>query len=231
MVWEEMGKAIIKLDKNYPKVWRLSEQQMLEWVMPNKTLCQLRSVFWSWVYECRMHNAPVRQTDVFGGMVSKRTWHRLLENEANLAYLVRPIPRVEAALEDLMWKGLRKIHEMMESPVDYQKMSAGDRRLQMSMVFAAVQEVERMLNPLENPINNRRQEYRKKFLADLEKKDPDFNIEEPESPSVLDTFELEELPPESIWIEGEEDGSNPGDESDTLTEEGSSGGDEEEKTF
>lgn len=236
-VWNQFAARIKDLDERMPGIWRYTERKMVLWVRPTRVLDQLRCIFWARVYESRNLNIKIKKEEILVGFMKPDVWEELIKDDKNLAYLIRPIPRIEAAFEALMWRGLRHLLDWLDTPRDFQMMSGVEQRNFLSTVFRVVSECERRLHPV-NKLAEFRQDQRAKLVKELEAEGLKFHFTG-EDTSVED-YDLELLPNEDEFGEvgrnyrpeiGERDGgrSNTGYDDDELPEEGFSGGVEEEE--
>lgn len=195
MVWPELAESIVDLDRRMPEIWRLNERRMERWVKPTKLLDQLRCIFWSNVYDCRALNIKVKAIDVLTGFMNKDKWESIIHVDANLAYFIRPIPKVSAAYESLMWRCFKKLVDVVDIDFDFINAAVLDRANYMRTLFMVMRECNARMNhksrwrsPLEQDA------YIDRLKADLRGVDFNLNDERPGSgPPSVDQFDLEDL--------------------------------------
>lgn len=174
---------------------------MVLWVRPTKLLDQLRCIFWARVYEARALNVPIQKTEILTGFVDSKTWDALIDNEKNLAYLVRPIPRIEAAFEALMWRALRHLLEWIDTPINFAQHSVQEQRSLLQTLMAVVNECEQRLHPpSQRDIATQRRVQRNILIEELKKEKAEFNVPQDEE-TRLEQFDLDLLPDEDIFGE------------------------------
>lgn len=214
-VWAEFAEKIIELDQKHPEVWRYTERKMILWVRPSRILDQLRCIFWARVYDTRVVNQKIKREDVLAGLLCGETWDEIIRDERNLAYLIRPIPRIEGAFESLMWRGLRHLLEWIERPRDFKTMTAEENRDFIKNVFEIIYECERRLHPPSRRGHKPEIRAREKLLGSTQLERPLLNVPriEEEEGELVDEFDLEQLPDGGeIFGEGESgEGSDSGD--------------------
>lgn len=141
-VWPKLAECILRLDERLPKVWSLSDRRMYEWVKPTRLFDQMRCVFWSQVYDARAFNRKLTRKDIVWGLMSEECYDNLIANDGNLAYLVRPILRIEAAFEDLIWRCVRNLSEMCKMPRDFMLEENEYRKNYLSTLFSVMHQCE-----------------------------------------------------------------------------------------
>lgn len=209
-VWDEFAQKIEILDKEMPEVWRYTERKMHLWVRPSKMLDQLRCIFWARVYEGRALGLKVKREEILIGLIDDKVWSKLIDDQKNLAYLIRPIPRIEAAFESLMWRSLRHLQEWLDEPRDFKAMSPGDSRSFIQNVFEIMYECEKRIHS--PTAANRRlvMKDRAELIKNIKADGAELNIHV-SGDEEISRYDLDLLPEER-----EEDGDNRSDQGDEF---------------
>lgn len=210
-VWNGLAEKILDLDRRHPEIWKMNDRKMDMWVKPTQLLEQLRCIFWSNIYECRALNIKVKKEDIIFGLMDDDFFKSITDVDANLAYFIRPIPRVEAAFEALLWRGLKRAIEVMDMGwEDLKSQPYNGRRNYLSMVFQVIKECENRLMRRsygQADINKSR----RKLAKELSEEGSNLNVSTPGPlPQDLDVsgFDLSDIPDTGVFEEEEEIGSN-----------------------
>ncbi len=203
-VWPEFAEKLIDLDQRCPDIWKKSERKMQLWVKPTYLLDQLRCLFWANVYQARSLGIKVRRDEILAGFMGEDAWETIIKNDANLAYFVRPIPRINAAFEALMWRGYQKLTEIIEGPKDYAVLSPHGKRNYLVMIFSIMRECEHRLH---RDVQRRetREVLRKQVEEEVLACGVSLNRVEPTAEDPFPGFEMKDLPDEMEFGESELD--------------------------
>lgn len=230
MVWSRLSDKILSLDMRHPEMWKMSERQIELWAKPSRLLEQLRCIFWARVYDCRALNIKITKQDLIVGLMDENTFESIVCEDAFLAYFIRPIPRVEAAFEALMWRGIKKLASILEEPLDFEMTKTGQKNY-LSNVFYIIQVCENRLRHTRAMTGD--DQVRKLDLKILEEEVKQegrkLSHAVPEKdPNYLKDFDISDLPEDNdLWDGGEEDGPNTRNESNDVAAKGSQGEPEE----
>lgn len=203
-VWPELARSIMEVDKKYlGKCWLMTDGQVNRWAKPTHNLELFRIAFWGRIYECNRHNQMVKQWMVCEGLISTEHFREILKRDSLLVFMVRPVPRMEAAMEDLFWKGLRKMHDFLDHPVDWDRVVGSARHDYLRLVLTMMEECWRKMSPPSYKYMKISRQRRKQFLESLEE---DIRMEQ-KSKKLVKTKKTVNL--SEVEALGEDDGFNP----------------------
>lgn len=194
-VWSQLAAKIIDLSQRKPEVFSMSLRKLEQWVQPTRLLSQLRCIFWARVYEARELQIRVKKVEILVGFMNEDTWEKIIHSDANLAYFIRPIPRVESAYEMLIWRAIKNLSVMCEMPEGFLMRENNVRQNYLSTLFAVIRHCEARLG--RRGAGAHKESEREKLIQEIEGEGKKLNISvPPEDSSYLDEFDLDDLPPD-----------------------------------
>lgn len=117
-VWPALQAGIFELDKEFPESWNLTENELQKLVKPRTLLRLLRLSLQYHIYNANLESRnKIFAKDVCTGFMGEDNWSIVCKDLSAVAYIIRPVPKLEAALEDTIMSGMNRLNDIIRLPL------------------------------------------------------------------------------------------------------------------
>lgn len=130
IVWEELRDALNAIETNNPELLDLTERQFEKKISPDPTVCRLRLRFWDEYARAQDRGKRMFKEEICRNVCSGDYWVRHISKNLELiAYIIIPPAGYATTMEELLYKGLDRMREVLDLPFRDEKTNRVDTRL------------------------------------------------------------------------------------------------------
>jgi hypothetical protein len=134
IVWEELRDSMLALEANHQDLLQLTERKLEKLLEPDPTESRLRLRFWDEYSRAQEKGKRMLLAEVCRGVCSGDFWEKnILRDLKRVAYIINPPTNYIVTMEELLYKGLDRVREVLDLPIKDAK-GRPDARLISEMV-------------------------------------------------------------------------------------------------
>lgn len=135
IVWVEFREAMFTVEVNQPELLEMTERKLEKLVEPDPTDCRLRLRFWDEYARAQDRGKRLFLEEICRGVCSTDYFDKhISKNLQKIAWIILPPANYVTTMEELLYKGLDRIREVLDLPLKDQATGRVDTKLIGEMV-------------------------------------------------------------------------------------------------